>query len=115
MPLYVLTAEFLATHIRAHLDIKGLPHPNVTPKISQYADGTTLFFADDLSVTNALEIFKAYEDASGAKINLQKCKGLWTGSYKARSDDPTPFEWTNTCLPDKLFGLYIILRILGLI
>ena len=97
----MLTAELLATHIRAHRVIKGLQHPNVTPKISQYV------YADDLSITNALEIFKAYENASGAKINLQKCKGLWSCSYKTRSDAPMLFEWTNTYLPDKLLGLYI--------
>ena len=62
MPLYVLTAELLATHIRAHRDMKGLQHPNVTPKISQYADDTTLLLADDLCITNALKMYKAYED-----------------------------------------------------
>lgn len=34
MPLYVLTAEILATHIRAHPHIRGLQHPSSTPTIS---------------------------------------------------------------------------------
>ena len=107
MPLYVLTAELLATHIRTHPGVKGFQHPQVTPKISQYADDTTLLLADDTSITHAFQIFHAYEAASGARINLQKCKGLWSGSYRARTDSPTPFEWTNTSLPDKLLGLYV--------
>ena len=107
MPLYVLTAELLATHIRTHQGVKGFQHPQATPKISQYADDTTLLLANDNSITNAFQIFQAYEAASGARINLQKCKGLWSGSYRARTDSPTPFEWTNTSLPDKLLGLYV--------
>ena len=107
MPLYVLTAELLAAHIRTHPGIKGLQRPTVKPRISQYADDTTLLLADDTSITNVFKIFKNYEEASGAKINIQKCKGLWSGSYRTRTDAPTPFEWTNTSLPDKMLGLYI--------
>ena len=107
MPLYVLIAELLATHIRTHQGVKGFQHPQATPKISQYADDTTLLLADYNSITNAFQIFQAYEAASGAHINLQKCKGLWSGSYRARADSPTPFEWSNTSLPDKLLGLYV--------
>ena len=80
MPLYVLTAEILATHIRAHPHIRGLQHPSSTPTISQYADDTTLLLADDVSITNVFHTFKSYEEASGAKINLGKCTGLWSGS-----------------------------------
>ena len=107
MPLYVLTAELLATHIRAHPNIRGLQHPSSTPTISQYADDTTLLLSDELSITNVFRTFKLYEEASGAKINLRKCKGLWSGSFRHRTDNPTPFDWTNTYLPDKLLGLYI--------
>ena len=92
MPLYVLTAELLATHIRLHPGIQGLQHPQAQPRISQYADDTTLLLTDDNSITHAFEIFKNYEKASGAKINLQKCKGLWSGSYRTRTDAPTPFK-----------------------
>jgi len=107
MPLYLLTGELLATHIRTHQGVKGFQHPQATPKISQSADDTTLLLADDTSITNAFQVFQAYEAASRARINLQKCKGLWSGSYRARTDTPTPFEWTNTSLPDKLLGLYV--------
>ena len=102
MPLYVPTAEILATHIRSHPNITGLQHPDSEPTISQYADDTTLLLADDISITNAFKIFEAFEEASGAKINLHKCKGLWCGSFRHQRDAPTDFDWTNTHLPDKL-------------
>ena len=107
MPLYILTAEILAIHIRAHPSIKGLQHPASQPTISQYADDTTLLLADDESINQVLKIFEVYENASGAKLNMQKCKGLWCGSYRHRTDTPTDFDWTNTYLPDKLLGLYV--------
>ena len=107
MPLYILTAEILATHIRAHPSIKGLQHPASQPTISQYAEDTTLLLADDESINQVLKIFEVYENASGAKLNMQKYKGLWCGSYRHRTDTPTDFDWTNTYLRDKLLGLYV--------
>ena len=108
MALYVLTAEILATHIRSHPNITGLQHQDSQPTISQYADDTTLLLADDISITHAFKIFQAYEEASGAKINRHKCKGLWCGSFRHQTDTPTDFDWTNTHLPDKLQGIYVV-------
>ena len=85
----------------------NIHNSKATPKIIQYADDTTLLLADDTSITNAFQIFQAYEESSGGQINLQKCKGSWSGSYRIRTDSPMPFEWTNTSLPDKLLGLYV--------
>ena len=102
MPLSLLTAELLATHICAHPSIKGLQHPASQPIISQYADDTTILLADDDSITQGFQIFQAYEEAAGAKINVQKCKGLWCDSFRHRTDTPTSFDWTNTYLPEKI-------------
>ena len=73
-------------------------------KITQYADDTTLFLVDDVSI---LETFDLYEQASGAKINVNKCKGLWSGSRIDRTDTPTNFHWYNDQLPDKILGLFV--------
>ena len=62
MPLYVLTAELLATHIRAHPNIKGLQRPASQPIISQYADDTTILLADDDSITYVFQIFQTHEE-----------------------------------------------------
>ena len=47
-----------------------------------------------------------YEQASGAKINVDKCKGLWTGQFKDRTDQLLGFEWYNNYIPDKILGIY---------
>lgn len=89
MPLYILTAEILAITIRANTDIKGLHPPNSTTdvKLSQYADDTTLLLKDTSSIMHTFTILNLYERASGAKINREKCKGLWSGSLKHRTDN----------------------------
>ena len=43
--------------------------------MSQFADDTTLQLIDDQSIVEIFRIFNKYEQASGAKINLSKCKG----------------------------------------
>ena len=71
-------------------------------KITQYADDTTLFLVDDVSIVETFKTFDLYEQASGAKINVSKCKGLWSGSLIDRTDTPTNFNWYNDQLPDKI-------------
>ena len=107
MPLYILTAEILALYIRFNINIKGLSYPKSMVKITQYADDTTLFLADDASILETFKTFDLCEQASGAKINLHKCKGLWSGSFIHRTDTPTNFNWYNDQLPDKILGLYV--------
>ena len=106
MPLYVLTAELLATHIRAHPDIKGLIPPSSTRevKLSQYADDTTFLLRDDHSIAATFRTLSLYELASGAKINIAKCKGLWAGAFRARSDQLFNLTWYNDYIPDKILG-----------
>ena len=53
-----------------------------------------------------LFIFYHYESASGAKINLHKCKGLWSGSLKHRTDQLLNFDWYNTYIPEKILGTF---------
>jgi len=106
MPLYILTAEILAITIRANTEIKGLRPPNSTTdvKLSQYADDTTLLLQDTSSIMNTFSILNLYERASGAKINRDKCKGLWSGSLKHRTDNLLNFDWYNDFIPDKILG-----------
>ena len=106
MPLYILTAEILAIHIRANLAIKGLCLPQSTPdvKLSQYANDTTLLLNDTTSIHHTFNTLDLYQRASGAKVNQEKCKGLWSGSLKNRSDSIMNFEWFNNYIPDKILG-----------
>lgn len=108
MPLYVLTAEILALNIRNNPNIKGitLPDSRTQVKLSQYADNTTFLLCDDSSITTAFNTLSLYEQASGTKINLTKCKGLWSGPLVHHTDQLLNFTWYNDFIPDKILGLY---------
>ena len=81
-PLYVLVAEVFALSIRANNNIKGIQINDRTKhKISQYVDDTILTVVGDDSI-DWFSHTVTYECASGAKINLDKCEGLWTGTNK---------------------------------
>ena len=41
------------------------------------------------------EQLRLFEDAIGAKVNLQKTEGLFTGKWKNRHDKPFDRKWTN--------------------
>lgn len=61
---------------------------------------------DDTSIQETFHILSLYELASGAKINLHKCKGLWSGSLKHRTDQLLNFDWYNTYIPEKILGTF---------
>ena len=106
MPLYILTAEILALHIRSNPTIRGLQTPDKQHevKLSQYADDTSLLLRDINSITNTFHCLNNYERASGARINRDKCTGLWCGSFKNRSDKPLNLDWFNDFIPEPILG-----------
>ena len=63
MPLYILTAEVLATHSRANPAIKGIrpPHTTSDVKLSQYANDTSLFLHDTASIGHTFDTLRLYE------------------------------------------------------
>ena len=100
--LYIITAEVLACNIRACPRIKGFPLPGPVLQVSvinQYADDTTLTLTSDDSIRAAFDIYSLYEQASGAKLNPTKSKGLWLGSWAHRSDPPVHLLWSSTSIP----------------
>ena len=107
MPLYVLTAEILALRIRNNPRINGLvpPGSNGQVKLSQYVDDTTFMLRDDNSIKETFNTLSLYEAASGAKIDLDKCKGLWSGAFSSRTNQRLSFDWFNTYIPEKILGL----------
>ncbi len=95
--LYCIVSEVMAEAIRKEPKIKGIKLPNNSEaKITQYADDTTLFVSDTDSIASCLSVIRVYEAASGAKININKTKGLWLGASKLNELRNEDIEFTNT-------------------
>ena len=46
-------------------------------RVVQYVDDTTCIIRDVVSLTEILHIFQEFQDLSGAKLNINKCRGYW--------------------------------------
>lgn len=85
--LYIIQAGPLACTIRNDKKIKGIDLPEMgklqhQAKISMFADDSQIFVGKEKSIQIFFEILKQYGKASGAKINLKKTKGMYSGSWK---------------------------------
>ena len=106
--LYVLTMEVLAVNIRAHPAIKGLVlhHASVPlPVLSLYADDTSVTSSSDAATVAVFDTYALFEAGTGAKLNMEKCTGLWLGAWRNRVDAPVPIEWSSSKL--KILGVFI--------
>ena len=99
--LYVLVAESLACMLRASPSLRGLSLPDGSGRaalVSQYADDTTLFCTCDAEITQTFQVYSDYEKACGAKLNMDKSKGLLCGTWIGRSQLPVVLQWSSTHL-----------------
>ena len=101
--LYVLVAEVLACNIRCHPDIPGSSVP--LPPLSQYADDMSIIVTSDRAILATFEVYDLYQQGSGAKLNLYKCKGLWLGAWNGCVDCPVAIEWGSVKL--KILGVFL--------
>ena len=103
--LYVLCIEPLAIAIRQDPRIRGLTLPGSRERVrlALYADDTNSFIGNVCEIDATLEWFQVYSRASGAKLNENKCKGLWLGAWRNRTDQPCGFAWSDTL---KINGVY---------
>lgn len=86
--LYVLYVEPLACAIRENKRVSGIMMPGgECLKISQYADDTILYLADDDSLREVVEILKIYEEVTGSKINKEKTKYKYLGTWEGRREN----------------------------
>ena len=97
--LYVLCIEPLTRMVCLSPNISGcfIPGSGGTLKVVQYADDTTVMLRDEASVTNVLSISNLFQQASGAKLNREKCKEMWLGSlsHKFNIVNGVSFEHTD--------------------
>ena len=91
--LYILIVEVFAISVRSDPKMKGIPVDSINHKISQYTDNTSLTVVSNKSFERLAYLFDLYEKVSGAKVNREKCEGLWLGSNHNRTDKPLGFKW----------------------
>ena len=102
--LFILCAEILAHKIRKVENIKGIKIFNTEIKLSQFADDTTLFCADTLSVQNVLALIHKFGKLSGLCLNERKTKAVWLGKDKNCKAKPLNLNWT--CDTIRILGTY---------
>ena len=82
--LYIISVEVLAVNLRAHPNIVGLRLPNVPsclPVLSLYADDTSVIASSDDAIRAVFCIYDKFQRGTGAKLNMEKCEGLWLGGW----------------------------------
>ena len=106
--LYILLAEVLASNIRAHNAISGLrlPHAPVPLScVSAYADDTTLVVTSARAILAVFAVYSLYERGLGARLNMDKCEGLWLGSWNGCTDSPVNISWSSFKV--KVLGVFL--------
>ena len=68
----VIIAEVLGNLIRSNKDINGITINSVEQKILQHADDTQIIVTNDKSMNEVFQQLRLYEDATRAKVNVQK-------------------------------------------
>ena len=74
--LFILLAEILSNKIRQDFGVKGIKVFENEIKLSQFADDTTLFNADLVSLERALEIVNEFGKLAGLFLNVKKTKAI---------------------------------------
>ena len=93
--LYVLVIEVFALQLRSNPNIVGFTIEGEKIVSAHYADDTTIIIRQNRCFKEVIKEIKDYEEASDAKVNYTKTKGLWTGSWKGRRVPPMNISWTS--------------------
>ena len=73
-------AEILALRIRKDPGVSGFKIGNWEHKLDMYADDLTAYLdGSERSLRNLIGILDSFQELSGLKINLGKCKAVWIG------------------------------------
>ena len=93
--LYVLIIEILALQLRKNPDIVGFTVGGEKIVSLHYADDAIITIIQNKCFKEVIKELTELEQASGAKVNYTKTKGLWGGAWKNRTDTPLNIKWTN--------------------
>ena len=93
--LYLFNIELFALQLRHNPNIVGFTIVNEKIVSMHYADDTTICITQNRCFKEVIKDISLFEQATGAKVNLGKTKGLWAGSWKNRADCPLDIDWTS--------------------
>ena len=80
LDLFILCVDVLALKIRKDPQVKGFKLGNFHHKIDIYADDLTAYLdGSEASLRRIINILDTFQEISGLKINLTKCKAVWIG------------------------------------
>ncbi|WP_293688688.1 reverse transcriptase domain-containing protein, partial [Thiolapillus sp.] len=104
--LFVLAVELLAVKIRSG-KIKGITirknGHEITIKIQQFADDTTLYLRDKEDLDKAMKIFEAFASISGLQMSLSKTEAMWLGQNSHKTETFYNIAWVRQT---KILGIY---------
>ena len=103
--LYVLVIEVLAIQLRINPNIVGFTIEGEKIISTHYMDDATIIIKQNRCFKEVIKDLQDYEDASGAKVNYSKTKGLWVGNWKGRRVPPINIKWTSKNV--KNLGIYV--------
>ena len=106
--LYVLRMEVLACNVRASPVTQGITLPGLStplPVLSLYADDVSFIVSSNGAMEEVFYTYARFERGTESNLNLDKCEGLWLGSWRGRPDSPGSFQWTSNKI--KFLGTFI--------
>ena len=102
--LFVIGIELLARALKNNDSIKGINIGKKEIKLTQFADDTTVFVSDQVSVTNLLKLLSEFKHTSGLEINTNKTEVMWLGAWRNKTDKPYNFRWPQE--PIRALGVF---------
>ena len=113
--LYVLVIEVMAIQLRNNPNIIGFKIGGEKIVSAHYMDDTTIIIKQNRCFKEVIKELELYEDATEAKVNYGKTKGLWVGSWKGRRISPMDnIKWTSDNVKNLGFTLAIKIRVIRL-
>ena len=91
----------MAETIRKHKNTNGFILPsspgsvNFEAKIFLFADDTQIYCKNGKSIQNTFDILETYAKASGAKINYEKTKVIYIGTWKNKEPFFKKIKWVD--------------------
>ena len=105
--LYIICGEILSIAIRNDSNIKGIDILDSNVKINSYADDTTLYVPDVVSLQCAIKVISKFREFSGLKINMSKSEILPLGSFKLNLPDISSLKISFSSGPVRYLGVLL--------